>query len=360
VSPSRRGSDDNSDHGNGTLSLRTWLIEAEAAGSIARQVVGTAFVPESLKRWMLDDRGRETDRLDLDATVATVASALLAGQELGFGPMASLRSIDIIHGTPALRAIACRALVQTHGHDIWVVESTGTRAIVRGQRKDSEVQQVMWDLPRARLLGLYPGRDNGQWRRQPQSQLVARATAEMARWIDSDGLLGLPYIAEELIDAEYELAQAIEAAGDGEGKRKRSVSRRRQPPARPPLPPGLIVPEQPGPPDAQPGAAAPPPPPPPPPPKPKGRAITKTQLAALNAKLREAGITSRADANALAADWVGRAIPNANDLTYDEANTVFGKLNEMIAAIAAQNAAEEGQGEAPEPPNGDPPGGEGE
>ena len=332
----RRATDAAHENGaGGAVSLRTWLVEAEAAGSIARQVVGTPFVPDSLKRWQLDQNGRLTSNLDYEATVATVASALLAGQELGFGPMASLRSIDVIHDTPALRAIALRALVQTHGHDIWVVESTSSRAIVRAQRRDGEVQQSTWDIPRARLLGLYPGRENGQWRRQPQAQLVARATAEVARWVDSDGILGLPYIAEELIDAEHERPPADEAAeGDGTAAGKRTVKRRRQ------LPAGLAIPPQSGPAE-----------PPPPETRPAGRPIQKGQLEKLTVKLREAGITSRTDANALVAGWIGRAVPNANDLTQVEGRTVLEKLDEMIATAAQREhqdqAAEQGQAEPP-------------
>ena len=89
----------------GALSLRTWFAEAEAAASIARQVADTPFVPDSLKRWTNPEERDPAKRvLDLDATVAVVSAALLAGQELGFSPMASLRSMDVIKGTPALGA----------------------------------------------------------------------------------------------------------------------------------------------------------------------------------------------------------------------------------------------------------------
>ena len=67
---------------------------------------------------------------DLERTTANVAAAVLTGQELGLTPMASLRSIDVIDGSPALRAVAMRALVQRAGHEIWLVESTKTQAVV--------------------------------------------------------------------------------------------------------------------------------------------------------------------------------------------------------------------------------------
>lgn len=335
MSPARRQEDGNGTGGN-LPSLRTWLVEAEAAGAIAQQLAGTPFVPDSLKRWRPDPKGTRIDKqghhfsLDEAATTVTVAAAMLTGQELGFGPMASLRSIDIINDTPALRAIALRALVQTHGHDIWVVESTATRAVVRGKRRDQiEPQQSVWTLDRARQLGLYPGPEWGNWRKQPQSQLVARATAEAARWIDSDGILGLPYIAEELADAEYELPQEQAAEGDDATPRKRTTTvARRKAAARGALPAGLTtitVADQ-----AGPGGGGDEPPKPPP-----GPLVGTKERNALNAKLREAGITSRPDVHALVASWVHRAIGNAKELTVSEAEIVLGKLDEIIAAQQA-------------------------
>ena len=146
-------------------SLSAWAAEAEAAAGIARALAGTAFVPDSLKVY-----GERRD-LDLDATVAQVAAALLTGQELGFSPMASLRSIDIIppgSGSPALRAAALRGLLQSKGHDIWVVESTDTRAVVRGRRAGSEiVQESIWTIDRARKMELRGFGQGGNYRRMP-------------------------------------------------------------------------------------------------------------------------------------------------------------------------------------------------
>ena len=104
--------------------------------------------------------------------------------------MAALRAIDVIQGTPALRAVALRALVQRAGHQIWLVESSKTQAIVRGKRRGegTETQESTWTIERARDLGL-SGKDN--WKKQPAAMLVARATAECARLIASDVLLGL-------------------------------------------------------------------------------------------------------------------------------------------------------------------------
>ncbi|MGV2386374.1 MAG UNVERIFIED_CONTAM: hypothetical protein LOD86_14085, partial [Thermobifida fusca] len=86
--------------------LITWALAARQAHAIAESLARTSFVPRSLQ-------GRPAD----------ITAAILTGQELGMQPMAALRSLDIIQGTPSLRAHAMRALVQRAGHQIQLVES---------------------------------------------------------------------------------------------------------------------------------------------------------------------------------------------------------------------------------------------
>lgn len=163
----------------GTSALMAWAQEADLAYQMAQKLASTSFVPQSL-------RGRPGD----------IAAAILAGAELGLKPMATLKSIDIIQGTPALRAHAMRGLLQSQGHDIELVESRDDYCKMRGRRKGAEAwQEVEWDLARARLLGLL---NKDQWKKQPKTMLVARATGELSRLIASDALYGMPYVAEEL------------------------------------------------------------------------------------------------------------------------------------------------------------------
>ncbi|PVC73510.1 hypothetical protein [Streptomyces sp. CS081A] len=159
--------------------LMQWVQEARQAALVAQSLAKTSFVPASL-------RGKPED----------ITAAILAGQELGMKPMATLKSIDVIQGTPALRAHAMRALVLAAGHEIELVESTSETCRMRGRRKGSEAwQEVRWDLERAELMQLT---GKAEWKKQPQTMLVARATGELCRLIASDVLHGMPYAAEEL------------------------------------------------------------------------------------------------------------------------------------------------------------------
>lgn len=343
-----------------SASLVAWSEEAEAAAGIARSLAGTAFVPASLK--IFDER----NNLDFDATVAQVTAALLTGQELGLHPMASLRSIDVIppgSGSPALRAAAARGLLQQHGHEIWVVEQTETRAVVRGRRAGSDqVMESKWTIDRARKMRLRGfGNADGNWVKQPATMLVARATAEMARWIGMDVLLGLPYLVEEIEDAED---------GDGDrpalksgtarrtpaGSRARGTSRARVSAVSPagalpaaPLPanpPG----EQHSAPDAAddgaPAAQA------------KVKMINPGQRAALWAGMRELGVLERGEALETVSRWVGRPIGSSNELTSAEASDALEALTaeKTRRAMHDQDSAGEAPDELPpdeEQPNGD-------
>ena len=327
-------------------SIREWAAELEAAASIARQLAPTDFLPLTLKRWHRDDHGRPLDgkdgrpsQLDLDATTATAAAAIMTGAELGLKPGAALRSIAVINNTPALSALTLRAILQNAGHDIWVLpDSNSARAIVRARRLGSEdVQQSTWTLDRAKAAGLYPGTERGQWRKNPAAMLVARATAEAARYVAADAILGIPYTEEELIDAiegaEVPLALVAAPAGNGDGaepvglaaevKKPRTTRRKTPavPPALPAAPPSHAEPDR-----VAAAAARPVPPDDTPPP------ISKPMMDRLHASLRDLGLgepENRDDALTLINGWLDRTITTTKDLTAAEANLVIKNLGAM-------------------------------
>ena len=107
--------------------LADWIELVAGLGGASAALARTPFVPASLR---VLDQGQYNE----GATAANVTAAILAGDELGLEPMAALRSVAVINGTPALSALALRALLQRQGHEIWLVEATNTRAIVEGRR----------------------------------------------------------------------------------------------------------------------------------------------------------------------------------------------------------------------------------
>jgi len=158
--------------------LEAWARDAIAISNIAANIATTSLAGAY--------RGKPDE----------VTAVILAGHELGIQPMTSLKSIDVIQGQPALRAHAMRGLLQAKGHEIELLESRADYCKMRGRRKGAEKwQEVEWDTDRARQLGLL---NKDQWKKQPKTMLIARATGEICRLVASDALHGMPYAAEEL------------------------------------------------------------------------------------------------------------------------------------------------------------------
>lgn len=164
--------------------LADWAAEARAANALATSLCQTSFVPQHF-------RGKP----------AEATAAILTGHEMGMSPMAALRAIYVIQGTPAMYAHAMRAVVQSHGHSIWEEEASPTRVVVRGHRKGEpdKVRESVWTMERAQKAGLLT---NAHYQKNPQNMLTARATGEVCRLIASDALHGIPYAVEELDDRE--------------------------------------------------------------------------------------------------------------------------------------------------------------
>lgn len=236
---------------NGKLS--SWELIPHAA-TLARMVAGTDFVPSSL-------RGKP----------ASVAALFLLGHELGLGPMAALQAMTVTphktdtHGNDKggdiiTYAKTLRAITRSHGHKLWPdkVEYTSLRVTWHGYRADDpdHVMSITWTMDEARIAGLLemPYGKPGPWQKQPRAQLSARASAELCRILDEDGLLGISRVVEELDDDERESVDIVETttsetehkdepaadAPDGPKTRRRSTRARTevagQPEPTPPLP----------------------------------------------------------------------------------------------------------------------------
>ena len=122
---------------------------------------------------------------------------VLAGYELGLGPMQSLQSIDLIKGQPTLSPEGMRALVLARGHAV-IVEAGDQAATVQCHRREWPAEQWtsftfdLADAERAHLLA----KDN--WVQYPRAMLTARATSEACRATFPDVIAGLSYTAEEV------------------------------------------------------------------------------------------------------------------------------------------------------------------
>lgn len=122
---------------------------------------------------------------------------ILAGQELGLSPMASIRGVHVIQGKPVVAADTMVALVLGSGLCDYFscVEDTDTRVTYETKRKGApQPQRASWSVEDTKRAGLQ-AKDN--WRLYPRAMMKARAKAILARDVYPDVLAGC-YDPDEL------------------------------------------------------------------------------------------------------------------------------------------------------------------
>lgn len=154
---------------------------------------------------VLAESGYFTDAKD----AAQAAVKVMAGQELGFGPIASMTGIHIIEGKPALGANMLAALVRRHPeYDYRVTELTNEKcSLTFSYRGDDLEPPSEFSFEDARRIKWYdkkkgdwrPLTDKGPWRFYPRNMLFARAMSNGVTFHCPDLCAGAPvYTPEEL------------------------------------------------------------------------------------------------------------------------------------------------------------------
>lgn len=175
--------------------LVAWAAAAQAAHELALALSQTSFAPESFK-----------------GKVGDATAAILMGDELGLSPIASLRSLYVVHGTPALYTRSMVALVQSCGHEVWTELETSEKVVVCGRRRGSEhIERSEWTLGRATQAGYTT---NKKYQSNPQEMLYAKAAASVCRKVAADALTGIPYSAEEIELDEKAVASVTQLKRD--------------------------------------------------------------------------------------------------------------------------------------------------
>jgi hypothetical protein len=167
--------------------------QADPLGGTALIAAASSLAPDAL-------RGRPQDALIV----------LMAGRELGFAPMQSMRMLSVIKGKVTLSADATVALVRRSGECIeWrCVETTAQRATYTTRRKgDTEPTTLTWTIEQAQRAGLAGGQG---WRSYPEAMLRARCASALARVVYPDLVAGI-YDPDEL-STTIELAPRSEPA----------------------------------------------------------------------------------------------------------------------------------------------------
>ena len=305
-----------------TLDLTHWASEFAEVYRVSEALAKTPFVPKEMM-------GKTAD----------VAAAIMKGRELGLDPFDALGSIYIVHGRVGYYAEFMRRRIIQCGHQFRVVESTDSRCIVAGIRRDGgDEQRATFTAEQAKRAGINLGN-------YPADKLLARATSRLCRQVFPDVLAG-SVIAEDLIDG---LIPADDTAAAPEPAKPVTAARRTRAtkPAKAASTQPPDAPKKPAEPDPdmddlldepQPAAT------PQPEPEPTAPAetvddllddaadaeelITPAQLKKLSILLRKQGFDSQEARHGFVAAAINREVGTAKELTKDEAGKVIDILEE--------------------------------
>lgn len=161
-----------------------------------------AIIPRSLtEATELAERLSKSSLLpkDMIGKMPDILVTILAGQEMGFAPMASLRAFNVIGGKPVLGADGMVALVLGSGLAVYFerVAESDSEVTYETLRVGSKAppRRCTWTMAMAKTAALHM-KDN--WRTFPRAMLASRAKSELARDVYPDVLAGC-YTEDEVV-----------------------------------------------------------------------------------------------------------------------------------------------------------------
>jgi hypothetical protein len=127
---------------------------------------------------------------------AKAVAKILAGRELGFGPVASLTNIHIIEGKPTMGAnLIAAAIKGSRRYDFRVRRMDDTGCALEFYQNGEPVGVSEFTKADAHAAGLL---SKGNWTKFPRNMYFARALTNGARWYCADVFVTGAYTPEEL------------------------------------------------------------------------------------------------------------------------------------------------------------------
>jgi hypothetical protein len=143
---------------------------------------------------------------------------ILAGQELGFGPFASMTGVHIIKEKPTLAANLMAAAVKRSGkYNYKVTKHDENECHLEFYElwggKWEKIGDSIFTIADAKKAGVYE--TNPNWKKYPRNQLFARAMSNGQRWYAPDAFNGATvYTPDEMGAAVDEEGNVIEAKAE--------------------------------------------------------------------------------------------------------------------------------------------------
>lgn len=133
--------------------------------------------------------------------MAQAAVKVMAGEELGIPPIASMMGVNIIQGKVAIGANLIASRIRAHGYDYRVKRLDQTGCVIEFTRDGKVLGESSFaeeDARAAQLLG------KGPWKSFPRNMYFARAISNGARWYAPEIFGGAPVYTPEELGAEVD------------------------------------------------------------------------------------------------------------------------------------------------------------
>jgi hypothetical protein len=301
--------------------INDWLKAGAAVDQLVRPLIESDFIPKSFKPETARNADEEEKATAYRKAVANATAAVLYGMSLGLDPLVSLQQIYVVYGRPGMYTKMKVALAQAAGHRIWDEVYSAERAVVCGQRKDTDdVVRIEITMEMAKTAGWT---SNATYQKTPADMLWNRAAARVVDRIAADLLHGIQSIEEIEPDVREPVRPSVPvtvAEIQGRAQSTLGPTFSADPPTSPEVPKEAPVPVKDDVSDTV-------------------ELINLSQSRKLYATLRDLGAGDKAAGLAVVSTLAGRPVESTKTLTKAEAGPLLDKLEELAKRPEAERRA---------------------
>ena len=128
-------------------------------------------------------------------SAAQAVAKILAGRELGLGPMVSLSKVFVVGGKIAIQAEVMADMIKRgNKYSYHVVDLTNEKCSIDFYEGNKKIGNSVFSIEDARKADVFKGVN---WQKYPRNMLFARALSNGARWYCPDAIHGA-YTPEEM------------------------------------------------------------------------------------------------------------------------------------------------------------------
>jgi hypothetical protein len=134
---------------------------------------------------------------------AQAAVKVMAGEELGIGPVAAMTGIHIVKGKVTLSANLIAGQIKRSGrYDYRVTRLDGTGCVIEFSQGGEKIGTSEFTADDAKAAGLWG--QAGPWKAHPKNMLFARAMSNGAKWYCPDVFAAGPVYTPDELGAEVD------------------------------------------------------------------------------------------------------------------------------------------------------------